>query len=96
MDYTLSTILVDNVILSTLEEQNRASSATDSLLVCALMGDANGDGSVSVTDVVCIVDYLLQRQPSPFIREQADVNQDGEISISDIVEVIHLIMQQNN
>ncbi|MBR1666194.1 MAG: choice-of-anchor D domain-containing protein [Bacteroidaceae bacterium] len=96
VDYNLSTIRVDNVILSTLEEQNRASSATDSLLVCALMGDANGDGSVSVTDVVCIVDYLLQRQPSPFIREQADVNQDGEISISDIVEVIHLIMQQKN
>ena len=96
VDYNLSTILVDNVILSTLEEQNRASSATASFLVCALMGDANGDGSVSVTDVVCIVDYLLQRQPSPFIREQADVNQDGEISISDIVEVIHLIMQQKN
>ena len=96
VDYNLSTILVDNIVLSSKEELNRASSVTSSLLVGGLMGDANGNGSVTVTDVVSIVEHLLQRQPSPFIHEQADVNMDGEITIIDIVEVINLIMHQNH
>lgn len=93
VNYDLSTIHIDNIILSTPEGKNGTSSFTASLLVNGHIGDANGDGHVSVTDVACIVDYLLERQPSPFIHELADANQDGDITISDIVEVINLIMQ---
>ena len=92
--YEPTTILIDNVILSTLEEQNRASSITASLAIEAdgLRGDANGDGRVTVTDVVSIVEYLQGRQPTAFVKTLADVNQDGEITITDIVGVINLIM----
>lgn len=93
VNYDLSTIHIDNIILSTPEGKNGTSSFTASLLVNGHIGDANGDGHVSVTDVACIVDYLLERQPSPFIHELADANQDGDITISDIVEVINMIMQ---
>ena len=92
--YEPTTILIDNVILSTLEEQNRASSITTSLVIEAegLRGDANGDGNVTVTDVVSIVEYLQERQPAAFVRPLADVDEDGEITITDIVGVINLIM----
>ena len=92
--YKPSTIRIDNVILSTREEQDRASFITASMKVevDGLLGDANNDGNITVTDIVSIVEYLQGRQQSAFVKALADVNQDGEITITDIVGIIELIM----
>lgn len=58
------------------------------------MGDVNGDGRVTVTDAVCIVNYIHERIPSVFIEKAADVNGDGSISISDAVNIINIIQNQ--
>ena len=92
--YAGTIITLDNVILSTKEEQNRASSFTTSMTVepDGLLGDANGDGYVTVTDVVCVVEYILGRQPETFNKKLADVTQDDDITIGDIVGIINIIM----
>ena len=56
-------------------------------------GDVNGDGRISVTDVVGIIDHILEQTPAKFIRPVADVNGDGRVTVTDVVSVIDLILE---
>ena len=60
----------------------------------AMTGDINGDGKVTVTDAVGIVNYILHRAPSVFITKAADVNGDGNITISDAVGVVNIVLNK--
>jgi len=57
-------------------------------------GDANGDGNVNITDAVCVVDYILGKNPEGFIQEAADINKDGTINITDAVGIVDIILGQ--
>jgi len=57
-----------------------------------ILGDANGDGKVSITDAVAIVDYILSDGQTPLVQAAADMNGDGKISISDAVDVVDYIL----
>ena len=59
-------------------------------------GDANGDGEVNVTDIVEIVNAIMNRPSTRFVRAAADLNSDGEINVTDIVKVVNLIMTAGN
>ncbi|WKZ71249.1 MAG: S8 family serine peptidase [Melioribacteraceae bacterium] len=61
----------------------------------ASAGDANGDLSVTVQDIVSIVAYLLNQNPQPFILEAADVNGDSQVNILDIVATVNIIMSES-
>lgn len=63
-------------------------------LTSVTMGDTNGDGKVTVTDAVGVVNHILERNPPVFIPKAADVNNDGSISISDAVSIINIILNQ--
>ena len=58
----------------------------------AVMGDVNGDGRVSVTDVISMNSYILEEEPAQFIRKVADLNGDGRVTITDMVQVIDIIL----
>lgn len=58
----------------------------------ATMGDVNGDGRVSVTDVISMNSYILEEEPAQFIRKVADLNGDGKVTITDMVKVIDIIL----
>lgn len=64
------------------------------MLTEAIPGDTNGDGKVTVTDAVGIVNHILHRMPSVFITKAADVNNDGDISISDAVKIVNIILNK--
>lgn len=59
-----------------------------------LKGDANGDGNVSVIDVISTINYILQEPPEVFNKKAADVNGDGEISVIDVIGMIDIILNQ--
>ena len=59
-----------------------------------LKGDVNGDGVVSVIDVVTLVNYIIGQNPSVFIKANADMDDDGKYSISDVVMVVNLLTSQ--
>jgi len=59
-----------------------------------LLGDANGDGVVDITDVTAIIDYVLGSGSEPFIFANADINGDGTIDVTDVTMVIDIILQQ--
>ena len=57
-------------------------------------GDANGDGSVNVMDVIAVIDYVLENAPTPFVFKNADVNNDNDINVMDVVGVIDIVLAE--
>jgi len=55
-------------------------------------GDANGDGSVDVTDAVAVINAYLSGDNSSINVSVADVNRDGMIDITDAVAIINLYL----
>ena len=57
-------------------------------------GDVDHSGSVDISDVTILIDYLLNND-SPIFTDTADVNGDGQINISDITELIDKLLSGN-
>jgi hypothetical protein len=60
----------------------------------SILGDANGDGTIDVSDVVGIVNYILGKPSDTFNLTNADANNDGQILVDDAVETINIITSQ--
>ena len=89
-----STISVDGIVLSTADERNCASASASSLEVWGSLGDVNGDGYISIVDVVAIVAYALGQEPEDCQREQADLNRDGLVDATDVVLAVNLLLKE--
>ena len=77
---------------SVYEDIHPKNSAATLTITEAVMGDVNGDGRVSVTDVISMNSYILEEEPAQFIRKVADLNGDGRVTITDMVQVIDIIL----
>jgi alkaline phosphatase D len=58
-----------------------------------ICGDANGDGSIGVGDVVHIVDYIFKGGPAPDPLYAADPDGDEAVSVADAVYLIEYIFK---
>jgi len=58
-----------------------------------LRGDANGDGKVSVSDVVYLINYLFKGGPAPNPLWVGDANCDGKITVSDVIYLINYLFK---
>ena len=58
----------------------------------SLRGDVNGDGSVNISDVTALIDYLLSGNPSGVNVTAADCNQDSSVNISDVTALIDYLL----
>lgn len=56
-----------------------------------LLGDANNDGIVNISDIVVVINYIMNGSASPFVFEKADVNGDGIINVLDITGIVNII-----
>ena len=54
--------------------------------------DANGDGEVTIVDVVAVVNALMGDFSGNFVFDAADMDQNGEITIVDVVAVVNTLM----
>ena len=66
---------------------------TVSVPVIGIKGDVNGDGSISISDVTALIDYLLSGNANGINLVDADCNTDGSISISDVTALIDRLLQ---
>ena len=57
-----------------------------------LLGDANGDGKVTVADYTAIAHYIMGNATANFNEKAADVNGDGKINVADYTAAAHLIL----
>ena len=56
-------------------------------------GDANGDGSIDLLDLVTVVNHILGTQLLEGDRiPAADCNNDGEINLLDLVGIVNVIL----
>ncbi|MBT5270900.1 MAG: S8 family serine peptidase, partial [Candidatus Marinimicrobia bacterium] len=58
----------------------------------AANGDANGDLSVNVLDIISMVSYVLEGDSQPFLFDAADLNGDDQVNVLDIISVINIIL----
>ena len=60
-------------------------------------GDMDGNGSVSISDVTLLIDYLLSGQPGNVNvnAAAADVDGDGNVSISDVTVLIDRLLSNS-
>jgi hypothetical protein len=61
--------------------------------VCSgyLLGDANGDGNINVSDVVYLINYLFIGGPAPDPIARGDVNRDNFVNVTDVVYLINYL-----
>lgn len=80
-------------VLRTSLEENSPSKVVSATPRAAGKGDSNGSGNVDVADVVTDVNFMVGRDPKPFIFDAADVNSDTEVDILDVVGTVNIIMR---
>ncbi len=64
-------------------------------MVDIVSGDANGDGTVTVTDYIAVANYILGLNPANFNATAADVNGDNDVNVTDYVGVANIILYGN-
>jgi len=72
--------------------ESDSSRITNAIPFTAAIGDANGDLSVSVLDILSEVSYILGQNPQPFIFDAADVARDSIINVLDVVGTVNIIL----
>ena len=60
-----------------------------------IIGDVNGDGTISVSDVMALVSFILDIETDNFIIENADINGDGLYSVTDVTILVDLVLEGN-
>lgn len=51
-------------------------------------GDVNGDGTIDISDLVYLVDYMFTGGPAPVSEMAGDVDGSGQLDISDLVYLV--------
>ena len=57
-----------------------------------VLGDVNGDGAISVTDVGMMISFILGQNPEGFNEDAADMNGDSEVTVTDVGALITKIL----
>ena len=61
----------------------------------SIRGDVNTDGNVNISDVIVLIDYLLNDNAAGISMAGADCNYDGKINISDVTALISFLSSNN-
>ena len=60
------------------------------------IGDADGDGVLTVADVTSIIDYILSGDPGSFYSINADIDGDGVVGIGDVTAIIDMLLSETD
>ncbi|HOD66767.1 MAG TPA: hypothetical protein PKM94_08760 [candidate division Zixibacteria bacterium] len=60
---------------------------------CVARGDLTGDGSLKVSDLTFLVNFLFRGGPSPNCPDHGDVNNDGGIKVSDLTYLVNFLFR---
>jgi hypothetical protein len=92
-DLTLLTADSLKLVLVSLSIPILKDSAQVVLSVVARRGDANNDGSISISDIVYLINYLFKGGPPPYYYNTGNANCDGKVSVSDVVYLINYLFK---
>ena len=80
------------LLLVALAVPTAATAVPVQVAVSTKLGDVNCDGSVDISDVSSLIDYLLGNDAGTFSPANADTDRDGEVSISDVTMLIDALL----
>ena len=60
-----------------------------------ILGDVNGDGIVTNSDVIALVRFVLKIGNATIIETAADINGDGQITNSDVIALVRKVLNIN-
>lgn len=89
-------VMVKNALIASPDAVKTILSDTESLLEVDgfLLGDANGDGTITISDAVAVVNYVLGNHSDIFVFDAANMDGDSEITISDAFAIVNIILNQ--
>ncbi len=61
-----------------------------------IRGDADGDGEITVGDVVYLINYLFLGASEPVPLEAGDANSDGQVDVGDIIYLINYLFSETS
>ena len=61
-----------------------------------LLGDANGDGKVSLADVAKTIDYATTGNTTGFVFVNADVNGNQQINTNDVILIVEMLFRRDD
>ncbi len=67
----------------------------NSTLLAVVMGDPDGDGAVTYSDLSMIETFLLNGSISEIAKQAADINLDGKVSVTDYIKLKEAIDSHN-
>ena len=93
-DYTMT---FSDIVASGVDEsqEDLADFSTTITVEKYLIGDANRDNRVNVTDIMAVANYILKQPSSNFNEKAADVNNDNRVNVTDIMGIANIILKVN-
>ncbi len=86
-------IKLENVVLAEADEtQHTISSITGNVKYGYLVGDANADTHVDVSDYVLTANKILQRSVNNYWSDAANVNGDASVNVTDLVGITNIAL----
>lgn len=85
-------IVLKNIRLTNVAGTDTALDNTSCTVSSGKIGDANGDGNLTITDVTSLIYFLLNGDTSLIRFDLADVNHDGGVTITDVSDLIYLLL----
>ena len=60
--------------------------------VVDLYGDVNQDGTIDITDIVLVINFILGGEPTEEQELIADITQDGVVNILDVIQIVNEVL----
>ena len=60
--------------------------------VVDLYGDVNFDGTIDITDIVLVINFILGEEPTEEQELTADMTQDGVVNILDVIQIVNEVL----
>ncbi|UCB52927.1 MAG: dockerin type I repeat-containing protein, partial [Candidatus Zixiibacteriota bacterium] len=70
---------------------NESDPSNEAMGVRYVTGDASGDGTIDVGDVVFVVNYLYRDGDPPYPVEAGDANCDGIVNVGDVIYLVNYL-----
>jgi hypothetical protein len=93
LDIKPDTFGTGNVTMKVTSRTNPSLTDSITFTLKALRGDANGDGKITVSDVVFLVNYLFKGGPVPLPYLSGDANCDTKVTVSDVVYLVNYLFK---